>query len=103
MRVGFDRGPEPVDVVPEPPDEDGRLVDERQASRNRLDRPVPEQSVAPVGRPGEGRELRRLGAHEDVDAGRVATAHLEPAERVQHSVDRPVAVARRGLVAGNGE
>ena len=101
--VAPDGRPEPGDVVPQPPDEDSGLVDEREAARDGLDRAVAEQRVRPFGRRREGREVRRVGGHEDVDAGRVAAAHLEAAERVQDGVDRAVAVGRGGVEGGPGQ
>ena len=78
--VGLDRTPETTDVVTQPPDQDGGLVDEREAPGERLDRPVAEEPVLPIGRCGDGGELSRVRSHEHVDAGRVAAANLEAAE-----------------------
>jgi hypothetical protein len=97
-----DRGTQRVRVVAELADLGRNLVHEAQVSARSADGHRPEQLIRArrEGRVDVGLvQGDAVAADEDVQAGGVASAHLEPVERRERHLDRPVRGDRRGGLA----
>ena len=94
-------------VVAELTDLGRRLVDERQAAVDPAHRPglVQRIGVAPGQQPGDTRVglVEPVVPHEQVDAGGVAAADLEPVDRRQRLLDGEVAGQRTDRRVATGE
>ena len=106
-RIVGDRGAQGAGVVAELADLGGGLVDEAQAPAGDAHRAVLEQRIAVAleDRPLHHRIGRRqpVVPHEEVQTGRVATAHLEPVERRQRLLDGQVSGDCRNRAVSAGQ
>ena len=106
--VAGDGGAQRGGVVAQLADLGGRLVDEAQLRRRRADGAAAEQRVggraaSSKGLDAGGRQVEAVAAHEQVQPGGVAAAHLEAVEGRQRHLDRRARLDGRGAGAGAGE